>query len=104
MTNEQSHNAILNRQLSYARPDVCRRFANQSKRDQWGASSRRAFDGAACVARRSICRDRNRRCPWWSADSLTARAIKVTAIATRYKKLARNFPAGLHLVCALVWL
>jgi transposase len=26
------------------------------------------------------------------------------AIATRYEKTARNFLAGLHLVCALVWL
>ena len=26
------------------------------------------------------------------------------AIATRYQKTARNFLAGLHLVCALVWL
>jgi transposase len=26
------------------------------------------------------------------------------AIATRYEKTARNFMAGLHLVCALVWL
>jgi transposase len=26
------------------------------------------------------------------------------AIATRYEKTARNFQAGLHLVCALVWL
>ena len=25
-------------------------------------------------------------------------------IATRYEKTARNFLAGLHLVCALVWL
>jgi transposase len=25
-------------------------------------------------------------------------------IATRYEKTARNFPAGLHLVCALAWL
>ena len=25
-------------------------------------------------------------------------------IAARYEKTARNFPAGLHLVCALVWL
>lgn len=26
------------------------------------------------------------------------------AIATRYEKTARNFLAGLHLVCALAWL
>ncbi len=26
------------------------------------------------------------------------------AIATRYEKTARNFLAGLHLICALVWL
>ena len=26
------------------------------------------------------------------------------AIATRYEKTARNFFAGLHLICALVWL
>jgi transposase len=26
------------------------------------------------------------------------------AIATRYEKTARNFLAGSHLVCALVWL
>ena len=26
------------------------------------------------------------------------------AIATRYEKIARNFLAGLHLVCALAWL
>ncbi len=26
------------------------------------------------------------------------------AIATRYEKTARNFLAGLHLVCALVWI
>jgi transposase len=54
-------------------------------------------------------------------DRLTARAIKVVippksnrkvkrdikhfrAIATRYEKTARNFLAGLHLVCALAWL
>ena len=27
-----------------------------------------------------------------------------TGIATRYEKTARNFLAGLHLVCALAWL
>jgi transposase len=26
------------------------------------------------------------------------------AIATRYEKTARNFLAGLHLICALVWI
>jgi transposase len=26
------------------------------------------------------------------------------AIATRYEKTARNFLAGVHLVCALAWL
>ena len=34
-------------------------------------------------------------------NSLEVRAIKA---ATRYEKTERNFPGGLHLVCALAWL
>ena len=37
-------------------------------------------------------------------ENFFAKLKQYRAIATRYDKTARNFLAGLHLVCALAWL